>query len=79
MLKADLRFRNEERLFALEDKEIELKTTIQSQSLSEAKFTGAEEQPTTTLKPIFPVEPYGSSTSMTPDILPKPVEKTKKK
>lgn len=70
IVKTDLQVKNEERLFELQNKETQLKTELETSSIP-TSFTG-NEIPTASgvpiggLKPRFSVEPFYSSTSLTP-------------
>lgn len=85
ILKTDLQFRNEQRLFELQSKEDELKNIIRDKSEPETPdvFSGAPiptgEIPIDILRPVFSVKPFYSSTSLTPSVLPIPIPEPPKK
>lgn len=87
IVKTDLQFRNEQRLFELQAKENELKNKIED---GQVQMSMNGEIPVELLTPIFPVKPFYSSTSLsapsppieTPEqkeIVEKPKSKVEKK
>lgn len=73
ILKTDLQFKNEQRLFELQTKEDELKNKIEDGNEVQIPMSG--EIPIELLTPIFPVKPFNSSTSLLPPAPPVPEQK----
>ena len=74
IVKTDLQFRNEQRLFELQAKENELKNKIED---GQVQMSMNGEIPVELLTPIFPVKPFYSSTSLSAP--PPPIETPEQK